>query len=156
MRFFKNVLFVISLPILGLLPYGGLEFFETRQLIHTTLNHELSSAFYIRNFRNIDNAQTFDTFYKTSHHTLNKLKQAQNDFNQLTLYTPLARTIRNDYNQGVKAFETALNTHATQSPATLPALKKDINKAEQLLLNSRERLLNLSERYLLSTQIKMG
>lgn len=74
MRFFKNVLFVISLPILGLLPYGGLEFFETRQLIHTTLNHELSSAFYIRNFRNIDNAKTFDTFYKTSHHTLNKLK----------------------------------------------------------------------------------
>lgn len=64
--------------------------------------------------------------------------------------------MRNDYNQAIDKFEKTLQKSKSNPSPKLSELKKDIDKAEQLLLNSRERLFNLSERYLLSGQLKMG
>lgn len=156
MKFFKKSLLAFGMLLLGLFFYGGLEFFETKKLVQTTLKNELSSAFYIRHFGKIDDAKTPTKFNQASKKTLNELKQAQSDFNQLTLYTPFARAVRNDYNQAIDKFEKTLQKSKSNPSPKLSELKKDIDKAEQLLLNSRERLFNLSERYLLSGQLKMG
>lgn len=142
MKFLKTPLLVFGMLLLGLFSYGGLEFFEIKKLVRTTLTNELSSAFYVRHFGNIDGTKTLNDFDKVINHTLHELKKAQNDFNQLTPHTPFAKAVRNDYNQGVQAFESAINqTNSTQSLHALPKLKQDVDKAKQLLLNSRDKVI---------------
>lgn len=142
------------MAIIGLvLSYGILERLETKKLIQTTLNNQLDAGFYIRHFNKIDDTKTLDEFYKESNKALIQLNNAKNDFNQLTLYTPFAKDVVKDYNQGVAQFEKAIN----QSQSTeLNKLKQEIDKAEQTLLNSREKLFDLSDRYWLSIELKMG
>lgn len=140
--------------IVGLvLSYGILERIEAKKLIKTTLVHQLDAGFYIRNFNNIDDTKTLDEFYQESHKTLTQLNNAKNDFNQLKLYTPFAKEVVQDYHKGAAQFEKAI----TQSQSTdLNKLKQEIDKAEQTLLNSREKLFDLSDRYWLSIELKMG
>ncbi|WP_157073897.1 hypothetical protein [Moraxella oblonga] len=148
----KLMMMVLSLSFM-MIGYVGIERSETKALIRITQNHQLDSRFYIRNFWHIEDIKTRDELLKDVQKTLNILKQTQQDFNQLNLYTPFALDVRREYNHGVSHLENSIKN--IKKGDKLEVLKKEIDKSEQILLNSREKLFNLSDRYFLSIELKM-
>lgn len=137
--------------------YIGVEYYDNKKLINTVLHHKIDTSFYIREFYAIDHAKTAKQLESKLKHTLSALQSFQDELNALSLYTPIAKDIRHEYAMGVQSLEQNLvKLQSLQSPKDLTTLKQDIKQSEQILLNAREKLFNLSKRYSLEVVLKMG
>lgn len=153
----KSIILFLCVLIGVILSYAIVEYRDTAKLVKSSLQHGHHSSLYIRQFYKIDGAKNGDELAHAIQKSIDAFAPADRTFQDLSLYTPQARKIRDEYQQGVQALRTNLaEVKQVKSQKDLLKLKKKIKKSEQILLNSRERLFNLSKRYLLDVKMKMG
>lgn len=152
-KFALGILCVVML-VFG---YIGVEYYDNKRLVNTVVGHQIDASFYIREFHAIDHAKTAKQLESELKHTLSALQSFQDELNTLSLYTPIAKDVRHEYAIGVQSLEQNLvKLQSLPNPKDLTALKQDIKQSEQILLNAREKLFNLSKRYSLEMVLKMG
>lgn len=148
--------FVIVIILLG---YGVVEHQETKKLIDIS-NQHIDDDDHIRYFWAIDDTKNLGELHAHTEQALWHFDSAKSAFGTLTLYTPTARTIRDEYLQGLEKLHNNLNAisqaKAQNDQNQLASLQRQVRQSEQILLNARERLANLSSRHLLSERFKIG
>lgn len=148
--------FVIAIMLLG---YGAIEHHETKKLIDIS-NQHIDDDDHIRYFWAINDTKNLGELHARTEQALWYFDSAKSAFGTLTLYTPTARTIRDEYLQGLEKLHNNLNAiskaKAQNDQNQLASLQRQVRQSEQILLNARERLANLSSRHLLSERFKMG
>lgn len=153
---FKKALRIFMILVLGLSIYVTNEYRETKKLVDIVIAHELNASFYIRQFGRIGDANDLLQLKKAGEQTLLNFQKSKNDFERLTLLSPRAKNVRREYLVGIASLEnniSQLNTNHDKHD--IKQLKKDIQKSEQILLNAREKLFNLSTPYMLTVRLKM-
>lgn len=154
---FKKALRIFMVLVAGLGIYTANEFRETKKLVDIVIIYKLDSSFYIRQFRRIDDASDLLELKKYGEQTLLSFQQAGNDFKKLTLLSPRAKNVRREYLVGIASLENNITQiNASHDKHDIKRLKKDIQTSEQILLNAREKLFNLSTPYMLTERLKMG
>lgn len=137
--------------------YVGVEHYDNKRLVNAVVGHQIDASFYIIEFQAIDHAKTAKQLENNLQHTLVAFQSFQDELNALSLFTSSSKDIRQEYALGVQALEQNLvKLQSLQNPKDLTALKQDIKQSEQILLNAREKLFNLSKRYSLEVVLKMG
>lgn len=153
---FKKALRIFMILVLGFGIYATNEYRETKKLVNIVITHELNASFYIRQFRRIDDAKDLGQLKKAGEQTLLNFQQAGQEFERLTLLSPRANDVRQEYLIGIKSLQHNINQIDTNhNNHEIKQLKKDIKKSEQILLNAREKLFNLSTPYMLTARLKM-
>lgn len=153
----KHLVLFLCVVLGIILSYAIVEYHDTAKLVKSSVKHGHHSSLYIRQFYKIDTAKNADELAYAVRKSIDAFAPADQTFQALSLYTPQARKIRDEYQQGVQALRSNLSeAKQVKNGKDLAKLKKKIKRSEQTLLNSRERLLNLSKRYLLTEQMKMG
>lgn len=157
MRKLKKLLLSFSIILTCLLSYASIEYLETRRIVKTIINHQIDASFHIREFDKIHRAKNLQQLQHATEKTLIHLNKNQQTLNSLTLFTPQTNHVRHEYQKGVIMLQNNLDDiKNSKNPQNLEKLKQQILKSEKTLLNAREKLFQLSDRYLLSIHLKMG
>lgn len=145
------IVFIVSMSVVVY------QYQETKQMVNIIVQHDLSASFYIRQFHKIQHAKNLVELQQATEETLSAFQQAQQALNAVSLYSPQAIDVRKEYEKGLILLQKQLyKIKQSNNENDLAMLKKELAKSEQILLNAREKLFNLAQRYHLEIQLKMG
>lgn len=152
-----TVIGIITLAVMIGVYFYRTEYRETKQIVDIVVNHELDASFYIRQFHKIEHAKNLSQLQQATEQTLFSFQQAQQTLNHLSLSSSQAIDVRKEYEKGVLLLQNQLNKiKQSNNENDLAKFKKELAKSEQVLLNAREKLFNLAERYNMTIRLKMG
>lgn len=157
----KSVKIMIILIMACVVIVGGYflrtEYRETKKMVDIVVHHELDASFYIRQFHKIEHAKNLSQLQRATEETLFSFHQVQTELNHLSLSSPQAIDVRREYEKGILSLQRQLERiKQSKNESDLVMLKKELAKSEQILLNAREKLFNLAERYNMTIRLKMG
>lgn len=153
----KKVLKYIAIMIMILMGVFIYQYRETKQMVNIVVQYDLSASFYIRQFHKTQHAKNLVQLQQATEQTLFSFQQAQQALNTVSLYSPQAIDVRKEYEKGLLSLQKQLyKIKQSNNENDLAKFKKELAKSEQVLLNAREKLFNLAERYNMTIRLKMG